>query len=75
MSRRRYKDILPSTPRLRCRWLDSTIRAVLLSVVLSSHLGFTSVGVAPLSPCSRKLLDETVKIFAVFFLVVSPSRW
>ena len=50
MSRRRYKDILPSTPRLRCRWLDSTIRAVLLSVVLSSHLSFTSLGVAPLSP-------------------------
>ena len=25
-----------------------------------------SAGVAPLPPCSRKLLDETVKILAVF---------
>ena len=64
-SRRRSKDILPSSPCLRCRRLDSTIRAVLLSWVLSSHLGFTSAGVAPLSPRFRKLLDETVKTFAV----------
>ena len=66
MSRRRSKDFLPSTPCLRCRRLDSTIRAVLLYGVLSPYLGFTRAGVAPLSPRFRKLLDETVKIFAVF---------
>ena len=32
----------------------------------SFSLGFKSPGVAPLPPCSRKLLDETVKTFAVF---------
>ena len=32
----------------------------------SFSLGFKSAGVAPLPPCSRKLLDETVKTFAVF---------
>ena len=35
----------------------------------SSSLGLSSAAVAPLPPCFRKLLDETVKIFAVF-----PSR-
>ena len=66
MSRRRFQDILPSTPCSRCRRLDSTIRAVLLSGVLSPHLGFTSACVAPLSPRFRNLLDDTVKTFAVF---------
>ena len=66
MSRRRFQDILPSTPCSRCRRLDSTIRAVLLPGYFLSHLGFTSAGVAPLSPRFRKLLDETVKTFAVF---------
>ena len=65
MSRRPYKDILPSTPCFRCRRLYSTTRAVLHGV-LSRHLGFTSAGVAPLSPRFRKLLDETVKAIALF---------
>ena len=34
--------------------------------VLSLHLGFTSAGVAPFVTTFRKLLDETVKTFAVF---------
>ena len=33
---------------------------------ISFSLGLKSAGVAPLPPCSRKLLDETIKIFAVF---------
>ena len=53
-------------PCFRCRRLDSTIRAVILSGVLSPRLGFTSACVAPLSPRFRKLLDETVKTFSVF---------
>ena len=32
----------------------------------SFSLGFSSAGVAPLPPCSHKLLDETVKTFTVF---------
>ena len=32
-----------------------------------------SAGVAPLSPCSRKLLDVTVKVLAVFFLALAIS--
>ena len=63
--RRRHKDILPSAHCSRCRRLDSTMRAVLLSQVLFPHLGFTSAGVAPLTPRFHKLLDETVKTFAV----------
>ena len=42
VSRRRYKDTLPSTPCVRCRRLESTVRAAMLSGVHSSHLGFTS---------------------------------
>ena len=63
MSRRWRKDILPSTPCVRCRRLEFTLRAVRLSGVLSPYLGSTSAGVAPRF---RKLLDETVKTFAVF---------
>ena len=66
ISRRRFLAILPSTPCVKCRQLESKIRAVMLSEVLSPHLGFTSAGVAPLSPRVRKLLDEIVKTFAVF---------
>ena len=66
LSRRRYKDILPDTPCVRCRRLESTIRAVMLSGVHFTHLGFTSACVAPLPPRFRKLLDETVMTFAVF---------
>ena len=67
LSRHRYKDILPNTPCVRCRRLESTIRAVMLSVVHFPHLGFTSASVAQLPPRLRKLLDETVKTFALFF--------
>ena len=66
VSRCQSKNILPSTPCLRCRQLDSTVRAVLIYGVLSPCLGFTSAGVAPLSPRFRKILDETVMNFAVF---------
>ena len=63
MSRRRHTAIPPSTPFfLRCRQVESKIR----TVGLSETLGFKSAGVAPLPPCSRKNLDETVKTFAVF---------
>ena len=47
LSRRQKKDILPSTPCVRCRRLDSKIRTVFLSVVRFPHLGPTSAGVAP----------------------------
>ena len=43
------------------------MRAVMLSVVHFPHLGFTSASVAQLPPRLRKLLDETVKTFALFF--------
>ena len=40
-----------------------------------AHFLFLGAGVAPLlPPCSRKLLDETVKT-CCFSFVVSPSRW
>ena len=66
MSRRRYTAIPPSTPFSRCRQLESKICAVGLSETFSVSLGLKSAGVAPLPPCYRKLLDETVKTFAVF---------
>ena len=62
MSRRRHTTIPPSTPFLRCRRFHSKIR----TVALSETLGFKSAGVAPLPPCSRKILDETAKTSAVF---------
>ena len=43
-----------------------TYRSVLLSVVHLSLRTSQSAGVSPLLPCSRKLLDETVKVLAVF---------
>ena len=67
MSRRRPTAIPASTPCLRCRRLECTIRAVMQSVVHLPVSGFQkSAGVAPLPPCYRKLLDETVNTFAVF---------
>ena len=62
MSRRRHTTIPPSTPFLRCRRFHSKIR----TVGLSETLGFKRAGVAPLPPCSRKILDETAKTSAVF---------
>ena len=62
MSRRRHTTIPPSTPFLGCRRFHSNIRAV----GLSQTLGFKSARVTPLPSCSRKILDETVKTFAVF---------
>ena len=50
----------------RCLRLESKIRAVGLSETLFSFSGLKSGGVAPLPPCCRKLLDETVKTIAVF---------
>ena len=47
LSRRRYEDIFPNTPCVRCRQLESKTRAVMLSVVHFPVLGFTAAGVAP----------------------------
>ena len=66
LSHHRYIEISPSAPCVRCRRLDSKIRAVILSVVRFPHLGPTSAGVAPLLPCFLKFLDETVKTFTLF---------
>ena len=46
----------------------------MLSVVHFPHLGFTSAGVAPLTPRFCKFLDETVKTFALFSLALTTSR-
>ena len=61
-----YRCIFPHTLCVKCRWLESTIRALLLSKMHFPNLGFKSVGVGPLPLRSRELLDETVKTFAVF---------
>ena len=66
LSHHLYIDILPKTPCVKCRRLDAKIRAVFLSVVRFPLLGPTSTGVAPLQPCFRKFLDETVKTFILF---------
>ena len=67
MIRRWPGAIPPSTPCLRCRRLESTIRAVLLSVVYFTLSGVPNVLVWHLCPpYARKLLDETVKTIAVF---------
>ena len=50
----------------RCRRLESNKRSVALSEMLFLSLGLNGAGVAPLPPCSRKLLDERVETFAVF---------
>ena len=45
---------------VKCRQLESRIRAVMLCEVNFPHLGFINAGVAPLPPRFRKVLDETV---------------
>ena len=42
LSHHQYIDIFPNTPWVKCRRLESKIRAVMLSVVHVPHLGFTS---------------------------------
>ena len=66
LSHHPFLDNFPNTPCVKCLWLASKIRAVMLSVVHFPHLGFPSAGVAPLPPRFRKFLDETVKTFALF---------
>ena len=58
-------DIYPLL-QARYRRLESYLRTFDPLRHFSSLLGLSSAGVAPLPPCSRKLLDETVKTFAVF---------
>ena len=66
MSRRRHFSIPPRTPFSRSRRLESNLRTIDPVRHFSSSLGLSGAGVAPLPPCSRKPLDETVKTFAVF---------
>ena len=73
LSHHRFLDIFPNTPCVKCRRLESQIRAVMLSEVHFPHHGFNSAGVAPLPPRFRNVLDETVKVLAVF-LVLATSR-
>ena len=66
MSRRRHISIPPRTPFSRSRPLEFNLRTIDPLRHFSSSLELSSAGVAPLPPCSRKLLDETVKTLAVF---------
>ena len=50
----------------RSRWSESRLHTIDPLRHFTSSLVLSSVGVAPLPPCPRKLLDETVKTFAVF---------
>ena len=65
--RRRQKSSLPQTCFFQCLaggdpvYIQST-----LWDNFSFSLWLSSAGVAPLPPCSHKLLDETVKTFTVF---------
>ena len=72
---RRPLPTLPQTRFSRSRRLESSLHTMDPLRHFSSCLGLSSAGVAPLSPLSRKILDETVKTFAVFSLVDVPSRW
>ena len=66
-SRRRYLSTLPQTLFFsRSRRLESCLHTIDPLRRISLSLGLKGAGVAPLPPCSRKLLDETVKTFAVF---------
>ena len=64
--RRRPLPTLPQTRFSRSRWLESSLHTIDPLRDFSSSLELSSAGVAPLSPRSRKILDETVKTFAVF---------
>ena len=50
----------------RSRWSESSLHTIDRLRHFTSSLVLSSAGVAPLPPCPRKLLDETVKTFAVF---------
>ena len=66
MSRRQHFSIPPRTPFSRSRRLESNLRTIGPLRHFSLSLKLSSAGVAPLSPSSRKLLEETVKTVAVF---------
>ena len=69
MSRRRHTAIPPFLHVRLFQGVASWNPKYVLSGSLrlfSFSLGLKSAGVAPLPPCSRKFLDETVKTFAVF---------
>ena len=50
------------------------MRAFVLSKVNVTRLGFEDAGMAPLPQRFRNFLDEAVKTFAVFCLVLTASR-
>ena len=66
-SRRRHISSLPQTRFFSMsRRLGSSLHTIDPLGHFSFSVGLSSAGVAPLPPCSRKLLDETVKTFAAF---------
>ena len=65
-SRRRHLSTLPQTRFSMSHQVGSSLHTIDPLRHFSSSLGLSSAGVAPLPPCSRKLLDETVKTFTVF---------
>ena len=66
LNHHRSTHIFHDTPCVKCRRLESKIRASMLSEVHLPHFGFKSAGVAPLPPRFRTFLDETVKAIAFF---------
>ena len=60
-SRRRYKDILPSTPGIKVSPVGFHNTCSLTLWCTFPPSGFHSADVAPLTPRFRKLLDQTVK--------------
>ena len=72
LNHHRSTDILRDTPCVKCRRLESKMRAFVLSEVNVTRLGFEDAGVAPLPPRFRNFLDEAVKAIALC-LVSTPS--
>ena len=73
LNHHRSTDISRDTPCVKCRRLESKMRAFVLSKVHVTHLGFEDAGVAPLQPRFRNFLNEAVKAFA-FCLVLTTTR-
>ena len=73
LNHHRSTDILRDTPCIKCRRVESKMRAFVLSEVNITRLGFEDAGVAPWPPRFRNFLDEAVKAIT-FCLELTPSR-
>ena len=74
LSHHRYIDIFPITPSVKCRWLESKIRAVMLAEVNLPRLGFKKCWCGTIITTFAQFPGRSSQDHRPFSLVLAASR-